>query len=138
MPKVKCVHCGVNLERYEMPHHIRELHKFNDSSKPGQPNRNIPETSFGAWQARQSTQPASVITQPERERLQWEIQDIVHAFTALPDQLRQACSESVEILPVLGVSPSALQQSVGVVVYAAVRRCMRTPSRIFNYALQRN
>lgn len=102
MPKVKCVHCGVNLERYEMPHHIRELHKFNDSSKPGQPNRNIPETSFGAWQARQSTQPASVITQPERERLQWEIQDIVHAFTALPDQLRQACSESVEILPVLG------------------------------------
>lgn len=100
MPKVKCVHCGVVLERYEMPHHIRELH--NNPSKPGQPKRNASEMLFGEWQARESTHPASVITQPERETFQCEIQDIVHAFTALPDQLRQACKESVESLPVLG------------------------------------
>ncbi|KAG1890003.1 kinase-like domain-containing protein [Suillus subluteus] len=102
MPKVKCMHCGVVLERHKMPHHIRELHNFNDPSKPGQPNRNASKMLFGEWQAKESTHPAPVITQPERETFQWEIQDIVHEFTALPDQLRQACSESVETLPVLG------------------------------------
>ncbi|KAG2341066.1 kinase-like protein [Suillus weaverae] len=101
MPKMKCVHCDAVLERYEMPHHIRELH-VNNPSMPGQPNRNSPEMLFGEWQARKSTHPASVITQPERETFKWEIQGIVHAFTALQDQLRQACSESVANLPVLG------------------------------------
>ncbi|KAG1812195.1 kinase-like domain-containing protein [Suillus subaureus] len=90
MPKVKCVHCGVVLERYEMPHHVRELH--NKPLQLGQSNRNAPEMLFGEWQARESTQPASVITRPERETFQLEIQDI----------LRQACSEGVETLPVLG------------------------------------
>ncbi|KAG2341045.1 kinase-like protein [Suillus weaverae] len=73
MPKMKCVHCDAVLERYEMPHHIRELH-VNNPSMPGQPNRNVPE--------QESTHPAS--------------------FTALQDQLRQACSENVGNLPVLG------------------------------------
>lgn len=94
MPKMKCMHCNVVLERYELPHHIRELHAFNNSSNPGQPNRN--------GQARANTQPAPVITRPDRETFQLEIQCIVDAFTALPDQLRQACSESVGNLPVLG------------------------------------
>lgn len=102
MPKVKCVHCDVVLERYELPHHIRELHAFNNSSNPGQPNRNAPAMLFGEWQARASTQPASVITRPDRETFQWDIQYIVDAFTALPDQLRQACSKSVGDLPALG------------------------------------
>lgn len=101
MPKMKCMHCNVVLERYELPHHIRDLHN-TISSTPAQPNRNAPRMLFTKWQARESTHPASVITRPEREIFQGEIRDIVHAFTALPDQLRQACGESVGNLPVLG------------------------------------
>jgi hypothetical protein len=92
---------------------------------------------FTEWQARESTHPASVITQPERDNFQWEIQDIVNAFTALPDQLRQACCESVGNLPVLGVSLSVVAL-VDVMICVAIRRYMRTPSRIFSYALQRS
>ncbi|KAG2154481.1 kinase-like domain-containing protein [Suillus bovinus] len=57
---------------------------------------------FGEWQAMESTQSAPVITRPERDTFQLEIQGIVHAFIALPAQLRKACSEDVENLPVLG------------------------------------
>lgn len=135
MQMMKCASCDAVLERTDMPHHIREHHLLPNRHAPRVPR---PTVSFGEWQARASTRPAPVITRPQRDTFRSEIEDIVHAFVALPDQLRQACGEGVEKLPVLGVSPSALQQSVGVMIYAAIRRCMRTPSRTFNYALQRN
>lgn len=98
---MKCASCDAVLERTDMPHHIREHHLLPNRHAPRVPGPR-PTVSFGKWQARASTRPAPVITRPQRHIFQSEIQDIVHAFVALPDQLRQACSEGVENLPALG------------------------------------
>lgn len=96
---MKCASCDAVLERTDMPHHIREHHLLPNRHAPRVPR---PTVSFGEWQARASTRPAPVITRPQRDTFRSEIEDIVHAFVALPDQLRQACGEGVEKLPVLG------------------------------------
>lgn len=130
---MKCTQCNAVVERTEMPFHIRKQHDHNNiSSTPTQPKRNVSRRQDST-----TTEPTSAITRPERETFQKEIQDIVHAFTALPDHLRQVCGESVGNMPVLGVSPSAVARA-DVMIYVAIRRYMRTPSHIFNYALQRN
>lgn len=98
MPKMKCTQCNAVVERTEMPFHIRKQHDHNNiSSTPTQPKRNVSRRQDST-----TTEPTSAITRPERETFQKEIQDIVHAFTALPDHLRQACGESVGNMPVLG------------------------------------
>lgn len=99
-PMTTCMRCHKVVERHKLPWHIRDCN-FNAPSIPKQPNRNA-SRMLAESRARQSTHSASVITQPERKIFQREIQGIVHAFTALQDQMRQACSESVGNLPVFG------------------------------------
>ncbi|KAG0707066.1 kinase-like domain-containing protein [Suillus ampliporus] len=102
MWKMKCTdpHCDVVLERYKLPHHIREVH-------PLIPNRNAPEfrarqSGEAVREAVQEAPPVPIITQLDRESFKRKIQDIVQGFNALPDQLRQACRQSVGNMPVLG------------------------------------
>lgn len=96
MFKMRCRQCSAVFTRHEMPFHIREKHN-NISYTPTQPQRNASRTQDST-----TTEPTSGIARPERETFRKEIRDIVHGFTALPDNLRRACGESVGKMPVLG------------------------------------
>ncbi|KAG1751324.1 uncharacterized protein EDB91DRAFT_600306 [Suillus paluster] len=115
MFKMKCALCDVVVKRIEMPHHVRAAHN------PSGASQNASETSFNAASETlinaasetlvnepqaaapsRETPLAPITTQADREAFKREIQDIVHVFNALPDQLRQECKQGVENMPVLG------------------------------------
>jgi hypothetical protein len=118
--KVRCVHCNVFFERTKIAFHVRDFHG------PGSRNSNAPvaagtqqpqavvaarqpQPTAGPWagfQAKGPPPPPNV--QENRKLCKLEIQNIVGAFNSLPRQASQECSDNVQNLPALGVSPSTL------------------------------
>lgn len=132
---MKCPQCDVVVARKDMPFHVREVHGPRRLKiapvEPAQQSQPIAEP-WVRFRARQGTPPPDV--QEDRHSFRLEIQNIVREFNALSSQACQECSDNVEDMPVLGVSPSALYWSVDVMV--RIRLCMRIPSRTLNSVLQ--
>jgi hypothetical protein len=132
---VKCTQCDKIVARKDMPFHLRDAHsprRLNITPvEPAQQPQPIAE-SWERFRANQATPPPDV--QEDRNSFRLEIQNIVREFNVLSSQACQECSDNVEDMPVLGVSPSALYWSVDVMI--RVRLCMRIPSRTLNSVLQ--
>jgi len=105
-----CAQCGMVLERTELPFHIREVHGPRRSNNaPVEPARPT-AAPRQAWKTRIA--PPTPDVREDRKSFKLEIQNLVHEFDTLPSQASHECSNSVEDIPVLGVSPSALHRSV--------------------------